>query len=202
MKRYTMLYVLMAMLTLPNVSFAQGLYKPCDSLAGFQYGPDQNARVGFITKLEIPGQDIRADIPVLNPENPDQEMAVFAVLQEASWSMDPNEPIQIAGQVSVNNKKIIDVLFIMGIQDPNVVFQFVIYEYDPDTKQYYKAMQGNEGDLRGMIAQEGLMVGDTPSHQVQDPENYPFSIVILPNGPQQIHLSVGPGRQFVRQWGM
>ena len=69
-----------------------------------------------------------------------------------------------------------------------VTFNYVIYEYDPLAKKYFKSNYVDAA-LKGMLEKSGddlnLSVADDPSTEVQSPKNFTFQIGIKPQTTEQ-----------------
>lgn len=184
------------------------IFKSCDAYQGFNFRKDKNTRVGFIDSFTIGGVDeLEADIKVRDPLDPEAELSVFAVLHEGSWGMATTDPLSFSGQVSNDNKKAIDVALLKDMTQIDVTFSFTIYEYDSSAKKYYKAFHDNDTDMKGRIQKHGndlaMSVGDSPDNMVQSPENYSFSVSLVPESEaQELHLAVSEDAKFVKQWGV
>lgn len=192
----------------PGSVKALSLYKTCDVYQGFNFRKDGNSRIGFITSLNIGGvAGLSPDITVHNPLSQRSNMRVFAVLSEANWRVRKTQPLQFSGQISARNKNLINAALLRSLTQIDTVFQFSVYEYDASTRSYYKAFHSNNNNLKGRIEKYGgqlsLDIGNVRNRGVQSPENYSFSISMVPESIEhELHLAVSSTAKVVKQWGV
>lgn len=85
-----------------------------------------------------------------------------------------------------------------------VIVDFVLYEYDPIAKRYYKSCY-SAGKLVAVLEKNGselnLSVADDPSRDVQSPQNYTMQIGIKPaKRGQTIVLAPTYGKEIRKTW--
>lgn len=181
--------------------------KVCDVYQGYNFKKDKQTTVGFVTKLKLGDTDLTVDQKCKDPTNPDNELAVVAVLSDVLWETGVTDAVYFSGQVSVANKQSIQQLVYMTMVNVLVEFQFSIYEYDPLAKKYFLCFHSNKKDMKGLLEKRGdelnLTVADDASTQVQSPENYAFNTGIKPQpDAQALQVAVGDTKNFVKAWGL
>jgi len=180
----------------------------CSVSQGFYFQEDKQVLVGFVNSLKIGNETLTADFHVTDPENVANTIRVFGVLLNIYWEGAYADPIQFSAQVSTENRGTLATMIHTGIDNPEVSFEFTVYDYDPKDKKYYKAFHTNDTALNGLISGGGggelaMNIDTMPSTEVVIPQNFTFSLVVMPTDEQQeIHISVSASEKFVKQWGM
>lgn len=180
-----------------------------DVYQGFNFKKDKQTPVGYITKLTVGGQAFTADMEtVKNPEEPDKALSdkVVAVLNHVLWQTGVTDAFYFSGQVSVGNKQSLSAQLLGKMVDMTVEFKFIIFEYDPLQKKYFKSMTVDK-DLKGLLEKNGdemnLAVADDESREVQSPKNFTLQIGIKPqNIEQSVNIATASGKNIVKQWGV
>ncbi len=163
--------------------------------------------VGHINYLEIGGWVIEPDTSLKNPEKPKGEMkVVVGPLSSVSWGGGFEEPISFSVRVSTKNKDIFAKLRYMDLSDTGVKFDFVVFEYDPVSKTYFRAFHSNQAILKGLILKQGgelvMGINQNQCSDVLSPVNFEAFISIMPQDIEQdIFLAVSPDGKFVKKWG-
>ena len=174
---------------------------------GYNFKKDIQSTVGFITALKIGDKEVKADQTVKDPSNPENDLKVVAVLSGAAWQTGNTDSVLLEGQISINNKQEISMLVLKEMTKVDVSFQFLCYEYDPHSKQYFKSFHSNDTAMNGLLEKEGselsMSVSDYPSTEVQSPENYTFHIGIKPQPTaQNLHLATAVDKKVAMSWGL
>ena len=179
-----------------------------DVYQGFNFKKDSQGPVGFVTKLNIGGTDIKADLTTCkDPTSPDTDVKAVMVLDGYSWDTGVTDPLGFTGRISVDNKQIVAGLLLGTLTNTEVKAEFALYEYDPQKKKYFKSAYNNE-ELSALIAKQGdsdlsIFVADDPAGEVQSPINYAMTIDITPQEKQQsISLATGDQQNVVKSWGL
>lgn len=188
---------------MPKFSRALDVYQ------GFNFKKDKQNPVGYILKLKVAGQEVKADQETIkDPLQPDKALAdkVVAVLNHVLWNTGVTDAFYFSGQISTANKQQLSSMLLGTMVDMTVEFKFCIYEYDPLAKKYFKSMVVDK-DLKGLIEKNGselnIAVADDPSHEVQSPKNFTLQIGIKPqNIEQTVTLATASGKNIVKQWGV
>lgn|SRR5690606_19381101 len=181
--------------------------KNCDIVQGYNYKKDVQTPVGYITKLKIGDVDLPVDQTVKDPLSPENDLKVVAVLSGAMWGLGPTDAVYLSGQVSVATKQSCVELIYRSLTKVEVIFQFCVYEYDPLAKKYFKCLQCNDVDLKGILEKNGqdlnVGVADERSTEVQSPENYAFYVGIKAQPEaQSITIASGDQKNVVKNWGI
>ncbi len=180
-----------------------------DVYQGFNFKKDKQTPVGYILSLKVGGQEIKADQETIkDPENPDKALSdkVVAVLNHALWHTGVTDAFYFSGQISTANKQLLASMLLGKMVDMTVEFKFVVYEYDPLAKKYFKSMMVDKA-LKGLLEKNGdemnIAVADDPSHEVQSPKNFTLQIGIKPqNTEQSVNIATASGKNIVKQWGV
>ncbi len=178
-----------------------------DIYQGYNFKNDRQTPVGFITKLRIAGEELKADQRCKDPTNPGVDLAVVAVLSGVLWETGATDAVYLSGQISVVNRQGVAMLVINSLTNIDVVFQYSVFDYDPVAKKYFLAFHSNRTDMKGLLEKRGddlnLSVADDASTEVQSPENYAFQIGIKPQPSAQV-LSIATRDQKViaKAWGL
>ncbi len=180
--------------------------KMCDIYQGYNFKKDKQTPVGFITKLKIGDKELPVDQTVRDPLNPEGDQKVVAVLSGAHWQLGQTDTLYFSGQVSVVSKQSCMELLFNALTNVEVIFQFVVYDYDPMAKKYFKCLTV-DADMKGLLEKNGsdlnLQVAESKSPEVQSPENYSFQVGICPQPEaQSITIAVGDQKNIVKSWGV
>jgi hypothetical protein len=181
--------------------------KVLDIYQGYNFKRDKQTPVGFITRLTLGEKTLKADQTCKNPMNPGEELKVVAVLSDVLWETGVTDAVYFSGQVSVENKQAVQTLIYQTLMNVAVEFQFVVFEYDPLAKRYYRCFASGDGDRVGLLEKRGeelnLSAADDPSQEVQSPINYAFQVGIKPQPEAQaLQLAVGEGKHITKKWGL
>jgi hypothetical protein len=188
---------------MPQFSRALDVYQ------GFNFKKDKQSSVGFITKAKIGDIELTADQETLtDPEQPDKPLAakVVGVLNHFLWETGITDAMYLSAQISTSNKQILSAALMGTWANVNVEFKYVVYEYDPLAKKYFKS-SFTDAALKGILEKNGddlnLSVADDPSHEVQSPKNFVCQLGIKPQTLEQaINLATGSGKNIVKKWGV
>ncbi|QRK06974.1 hypothetical protein JQX13_44100 [Archangium violaceum] len=188
---------------MPQFSRALDVYQ------GFNFKKDKQSPVGYILSIKIGDKTLTADQETIkNPEEPDKAIAekVVAVLNHYLWETGATDAIYMSGQVSTANKQMLAEMLLGTWSSIDVEFKYVVYEYDPLAKKYFKS-NFVDAAVKGLLEKNGddlnLAIADNPSTEVQSPKNYTFQIGIKPQTLEQtVNVAVASGKNIVKQWGV
>jgi len=180
-----------------------------DVYQGFNFKKDKQSSVGYIVSLKVGGTDLVADQETIkDPEQPDKVLAgkVVGVLNHYLWETGVTDTMYLSGQISTANKQLLASMLMGTMASIEVVFKYVVYEYDPLQKKYFKSNYIDKV-LNGLLEKSGddlnLAVADDESREVQSPKNFTMQIGIKPQPLEQsINLATGSGKNIVKQWGI
>jgi hypothetical protein len=181
--------------------------KQCDVLQGYNFKKDVQSTVGFVTKLSVGGVALAVDTTVKSPLKPTDDLKIVAVASDVLWEFGVTDAVYITGQVSVYNRQSIMGLIINDMTNIEVVFQFVVFEYDPVAKAYFKCFHVNDTDMKGILEKKGkdlnLTITEEPSADVQSPENYTFNVGVKPQpSAQSMTVASSSKKNVVKSWGI
>lgn len=188
---------------MPQFSRALDVYQ------GFNFKKDKQNSVGYITKLKLGDIELAADQETIkDPEQPDKALAnkVVGVLNHYLWETGTTDAMYLSAQVSTANKQTLSAALMGTWANIQVEFQYVVYEYDPLQKKYFKSNY-IDAALKGILEKSGddlnLSVADEESREVQSPKNFVLQVGIKPQTLEQtVNLATGSGKNIVKQWGV
>ena len=180
-----------------------------DVYQGFNFKKDKQTPVGYITALTIGGVPLKADQETIkDPENPDAAIAdkVVAVLNHYLWDTGVTDAMYFSGQVSVANKQAVAEMLLGKFSNIEVVIKYVVYEYDPLGKKYFKS-NFLDAEIKGLLEKNGdelnMSVADNESREVQSPKNYTFQIGVKPQALEQsLNLATSSTKKLAKKWGV
>lgn len=180
-----------------------------DVYQGFNFKKDKQTPVGYITAITIGDQALTADQETIkDPEQPANNLSskVVAVLNNYLWETGVTDAMYFSGQISTANKQLLAQLILGSFANITVTFNYVIYEYDPLAKKYFKSNYVDAA-LNGLLEKNGddlnVTVADDESREVQSPKNFTFQIGIKPKSQEQsINVATASQKNIVKQWGV
>ncbi|MET0402229.1 MAG: hypothetical protein ABW123_07480 [Cystobacter sp.] len=180
-----------------------------DVYQGFNFKKDKQSAVGYITSLKVGDIVLVADQETIkDPEQPDKVLAskVVGVLNYYQWDTGITDAMNLSAQISTNNKQTLNAALYGSWSNVQVEIQYVIYEYDPKAKKYYKS-NTVDAVLKGLLAKQGdelqLHVAEDPSSEVQSPKNFTMQLAVKPQTIEQtVTLATGSTKNLVKQWGV
>jgi len=180
-----------------------------DVYQGFNFKKDKQSKVGFVTELKLGDLQMVADqTTIMDPENPTTELGegVVAVLSHYLWETGVTDAMYLSAQISTANKQSLSAKLLTDWTNMEVSFTYVVYEYDPREKKYFKSNH-LDAELQGILEKNGndlnLTVADDASREVQSPENFTLQIGIKPQTKEQVvHMATGVGKNLSKQWGI
>lgn len=188
---------------MPQFSRALDVYQ------GFNFKKDKQSAVGYILAIKIGDQDLVADQETIkDPEQPGNVLAtkVVAVLNHYLWETGTTDAMYFSGQVSTANKQKLAEMILGSFANIQVTFNYVVYEYDPLQKKYFKSNYVDTA-LNGLLEKSGeelnISVADDASSEVQSPKNFTFQIGIKPQTKEQsVNIATAAQKNIVKQWGV
>lgn len=179
-----------------------------DVRQGFNYSKLKQVRCGYIQKLKIGDNELKADLSLKNILDPETTIQVVGVLRQTEWERNKANPLILDFQITATNRQIVQALMCNMVKT-DVVLQFAAFEFDPNAGGYYESFHSDNKEIAGILQQlDGghLAIGiqDDPSHEVAIPMNYHMRIGInpKPNEEQFIHLSTGETKKVAKGWGI
>jgi hypothetical protein len=180
-----------------------------DIYQGFNFKKDKQTSVGFVTKLELGDVHLNPDqTSIKDPEQPGQNVGanVVGVLNHYLWETGTTDSMYLSMQVSVKNKTDLSAKLLTDWTNMEVTFAYVVYEYDPVEKKYFKS-NWTEPELKGILEKNGndlnLSLADEPSSEVQSPKNFTLQVGIKPQTTEQtVHMATGVNKNVSKIWGV
>lgn len=181
--------------------------KQCDIYQGYNFKKDKQQVVGFITSLTIGGTALAVDTTCKDPTNPTSDLKVVAVCSDVLWELGVTDAVYFTGQVSVYNRQTLANMVINSLTNIEVVYKFIVYDYDPVAKVYFKTFHCNDTDMKGVLEKKGddlnLTIAEQPSTEVQSPENYTLTTGIKPQPEaQSLTVCTSSTKNVVKSWGL
>lgn len=182
--------------------------KSCDIYQGYNFKKDVTTPVGFITALTVGDTELTADQTCKDPMSPEDDLVVVTVLNGALWELGVTDALYFGGQVSIANKQNIQMLTYKDLTKVDVTCTFVVYDYDPVEKKYFKCMlPTDDATLNCVLEKNGtdlnINVADDASTEVQSPENFSFQIGLKPQpSAQQVTIATSFSIKVVKAWGI
>jgi hypothetical protein len=182
------------------------IHKTCSVFNAFNFRRDSHESIGMLNKLTVGEIEFQEDLELMEPID-EGKINVVGAISSLSWAAGYSEPFMINFYVSVNNKNELATLLHTDMKSIEVLFDFDIFDYDPDTREFYKSIHSNDMEMKGLLQVEGtqrnLYLDDHPGAEVEQPRNYGINIGIVPEAEaQEIHLAVSSTMKFVKQWGI
>ena len=179
----------------------------CSIDQGFNFRKDRTTPVGFITEMKIGTKALATDINVFDPMNPTTALKVVSVLSLITWGIGVTDPLEFAGQISVDNRQDITQLAYLDLSNVESLFKFQIYDYDPKEKKYYQCFTCKGTEMKGIIQKDDadLHIGcsDDAGTEVKSPLNFGFYIGIVPQPiAQSLTLATADQKNVVKNWGV
>ena len=183
--------------------------KSLDVYQGFNFKKDKQTPVGYITKLVVGDVELTADqATIKDPEQPGSDFGskVVGVLSHYLWETGTTDAMYLSAQISTANKQALAAKLLTDWTNMEVTFSYVVYEYDPREKKYFKSNHA-DAELKGILEKNGndlnLTVADDPSREVQSPENFTLQVGIKPQTQEQVvHMATGLNKNLSKQWGI
>lgn len=183
--------------------------KSLDVYQGFNFKKDKQTPVGYITKLMVGDVEMAADqATIKDPEQPGSDFGskVVGVLSHFMWETGTTDAMYMSAQISTANKQALAAKLLTDWTNMEVTFNYVVYEYDPKEKKYFKSNHV-DAELKGILEKNGndlnLTVADDPSNEVQSPQNFTLQIGIKPQTQEQVvHMATGLNKNLSKQWGI
>lgn len=199
-----------------------------DLKQGYNFKKDIQKPIGFITSLKIgmtmfaPDQKVNSPIKAtdegagaLQTTAVTGELAVVSVLSKIKWGMGDTDPIEFEGTLSISGKQNFAGLLYATMIDVDVEIGWVVYEYDPLARKYYAAYSNSaQGTLdvsggtiaQGLIKKDGeslqMTLSPDPGEEVQSPQNYAFTLQVVPQPlAQALLFATSATRKVTKMWG-
>lgn len=181
----------------------------CDVTNGFNAQSDVQTVTGFLTYLKIGDTQYATDLSVTNPEDIEGEIPCVGVLSSVYWDGGEADSLHFDMRVSTASKNLSIELVQKTLVNTEVEFTFVVFEYDPIEKKYFRCFHNDEEVYTGLVLKEGgelaIKIDADEAGEVVAPKNFPFSLAIMPPEPtegQPIHFAASVDKKMVKQWGV
>lgn len=136
-------------------------YKPHAAQA-FNWERDFQHMVGHVTKFVIGSTTFTADLTVVNPlvTSGTNTMTIVGAIERVHWSGKPGGELILEFMVSTATRRGMLMLIHQGsdsdgnvsdLSAATVTLGFVVYDFDPDAKTYYKAFHTGGTPITGTV---------------------------------------------------
>ena len=170
-------------------------------------GYDKQTLIGHIDYLKIGATELEADFSVTDPISTGELKNAVGVISAIQWNGGYAEPISFSGQISDSNKEKIAAMMNEISANTKVEFILSAYDYDRNTKSYYKCFHSDSIKLKGLVFKQGgglaMYISMDESYEVTSPKNFTFSLGVMPQEPSQdVHIAVSSNSKLVKKWGV
>lgn len=181
----------------------------CSVGQGFNFEKDSQTVIGHLTALKVGTTEFGKDLEVLDPTGikDKTKVKVVGVMSGIFWNGGHADPISFNCQVSTKNKQQAVILQHSELSDTTVEYSYVIYDYDPIAKVYYKAFHTETTALNGLVAKSGgelnFGIDMDESREVVSPKNFSLYLGVMPQEKlQTVHYAVSNEGKFTKAWGV
>jgi hypothetical protein len=149
----------------------------------FHWERDIQGPVGHVTKFQISSKDFPKDLQLVNPliTSGSNATTVAGVIDKIGWNGRPGGKLELDFVVSTSNRReLLTLLHSAGggdLESATVTLGFVVYDYDPLAKKYFKAFHTGGTPITGVIETgsgdhqlEGLDEEEAEDHRAQERE--------------------------------
>jgi hypothetical protein len=163
--------------------------------------------LGYIFKMKFAsGTELKDDITVKDPENPNSDLKVVAVMDGGiHWLGGPTDPISLSGRLSEENKAKLNTCINSLDGGAEVDISWAVVNYDYSGKAYYKYFH-TDGKEAKLVITPGTMVqvNSEVCDDIKSPEHYLFSGSFTAKGdagPQELFCAENTGAKITKQLG-
>lgn len=181
----------------------------CSVSQGFNFEKDAQTVVGHLTSLKIGTKEFAKDIEVIDPTaiKDNTKLKVVGIMSGIYWKGGYADPLSFNCQISTVNKQDAVVLQHSDLSDTTVEYDFVVYDYDPVAKVYFKTFHNDTTTLQGLVEKSGgelnLGIEMDQGMEVVSPKNFGFYLGITPQEQTQtLHYGVSATGKFSKAWGV
>jgi hypothetical protein len=201
MRRYAFAVIALAVFT-SAASAASVSFSDLDA-AGALTGTKDALPYGYVFSFQFGTKVLTPDLSVTNKVG--QKVAAVGLLQSATWSMGPSDPIALTFIVSAANAQLLQSY--LAMRPPNVAttFNFAVYSNDAATG-WYRGLDSINTILYGIPMKTGTMLNVSVGAGVSTLpfQNSSITISIMPaaNRAQQVFVGMPGGGGMIRAWGV
>jgi hypothetical protein len=178
-----------------------------DAPNAYKFNITNRAILGYIETMSFEsGAKMTPDITVKDPENPDQDKKVVAVLDTIQWVGGPTDSVYIKGRFSFENKGVFksSVTSLKGGADISIAW--CVEAYDGPKKIYFKMFHTGEKEVKTVITDgTETKVKDVKSSDISDPENFEFEMTLTAKSgteEQELCCATSAELKFSRRFGI
>lgn len=189
---------------------AEIAFESLSTRTAFNLARDAQQPIGYITTLQIGGTNLASDLNVVEPTG-GATVGVAGVLSSVRWPGGQGDPITFTAQISTRNKQLVANLLRKSLSNTSVVFDIVVYGYDPLARKYFPSFMRSTfftatTPLQAVLAKNGgdiaIAIGEM-STEVQSPENWALTMAVLPQPIMQpLHFATSSQQKVVKRWGV
>lgn len=175
----------------------------CNAKNAYNFRIADGEPIGHLVKLSFEtGGTLDQDVEVDDPLNPGNKIKVVGILDHIYWPADGTEPVDMRFRVSNKNKPLISVASRTSDGSTDMKAEWIIYEYDGNTKKYHKAFHTNKKEIN-CVRTSGRPphIENVRSREIQEPENYVTQLSLTGKGKQELTFAGSPGHNLQIQFG-
>jgi hypothetical protein len=181
--------------------------KECSISQAFNYQKDDQSAIGHVAAIKIADKELKADLKLTDPEDITKKLDAVGAISSFHWEGGAAQPLQFTFNISITNKNTLAVLLHSDLSSILTVVDFVIWEYDPEQKTFFKVVHSNATKLNCLLQVEGnerqLYLSDEPGMEVEQPQNYQVVVSVVPEDKaQELHFAVSVSDKMVKQFGI
>ncbi len=193
----------------------------CDANHAINFARDVHKVFGHLQVFKI-GTDVTlaTDLNVMEPKEQSSQ-TVAGLLTELSWGGGPEDSLTINALISSSNRQKVLQVVHKAVSNVKIKFQFVVYDYDPDVKKWFRAFNTQGIDITGYLEQSEMgttRVGSSGSQAspkikielsvatdptVAAPPLFTMTAKIRPSETvEDIHFLTNYQQKIVKKWGV
>lgn len=188
---------------------------PINGNEAFSFQKNSCETVGFFRSWKFKsGEELKADIKVTDPENPNSQIDVVAVLSSdnpndpndpaAFWVGGPTDAWEFKGFVSDENAAKLNQAINATNSDTSQEVAPCVIKHDDKNDVFFKALDA-EAPLKMVFTPDELnKVNEKPNPDIPEPRNYRFRVSLTPQGKagkQQVNVAKSSELKKVKQVG-
>lgn len=175
----------------------------------FNFEKDSQVLVGHLVSLNIGTIDLPADFALDNPKDTaGDNLTVVGAITDISWEGGYADPVHIQFNVSSANQVVMLGMKHQTLVNTEVVFQFIIYQYDQVASVYYESFWSNATDMNSLLLKNGgdlaIDIAEAPDPTVKSPDNFNAYLGLVPQNTdaQALLLAFSNTAKLTKVWGV
>lgn len=178
-----------------------------DAPNAYKFNITNRSMLGYIESMAFEsGAKLTPDVTIKDPENPDQDKKVVAILDSVQWVGGPTDPVTIKGRLSFENKGVFKSSITSLTGGADISIAWCVKSYDGPKKTYFKTFHTGEKEVKAIITDSTeTKVKDIKSIDISDPENFAFEISLTAKSgaeEQELYCATSAELKFSRRFGI